>query len=432
MDTSPASDHVRPRIVIIGGGFGGLTVAQKLHKADAEITLIDRRNHHLFQPLLYQVATAALSPAQIAQPIRFIFRDQKNVTVLLDEVTTVDIAAKHVVAREAGSIPYDFLIVAAGASHAYFGRDDWREVAPGLKSLEDATNIRRRILDAFERAEIARTDEERDAFLTFCIVGGGPTGVEMAGSIAELAFRTLKGEFRRIDTARARVILIEAGPRILASMPERLSTRAQRGLERLGVRVRTGSMVTECRADRIELGAEHIACHTIIWAAGVKASPAANWLGAKQDRAGRVLVEPDLSIAGQPNLFVIGDNAAVFTEDGSPVPGIAAAAKQQGAFVAERILARIDGEPDAPARFRYRNLGNLATIGRSEAVADLGWIQLWGTIAWFFWGFVHIFFLIDFRNRLSVSLDWLWSYLTFGRGARLITQPPPPDAPDLP
>lgn len=426
MDTSSS----RPRIVIIGGGFGGLTVAQKLRKADADITLIDRRNHHLFQPLLYQVATAALSPAQIAQPIRFIFRDQKNVSVILDEV--IGLEEGHVLARETGSIPYDFLIVAAGASHAYFGRDDWKDIAPGLKSLEDATNIRRRILDAFERAEIAHTDEEREALLTFCIVGGGPTGVEMAGSIAELAYRTLKHEFRHIDTTRSRVILIEAGPRILPSMPEKLSAKARRGLERLGVTVRTGSMVTECRADRIELGAEHIPCRTIIWAAGVKASPAASWLGANQDRAGRVIVEPDLSIAGKPNIFVIGDNAAVFTEDGSPVPGIAAAAKQQGAFVAERIAARLSGEQESPARFRYKNLGNLATIGRSEAVADLGRVKLWGTIAWFFWGFVHIFFLIDFRNRISVSVDWLWSYLTFGRGARLITHPAPPEKPDIP
>ncbi|BCJ91954.1 NADH dehydrogenase [Terrihabitans soli] len=426
----PRTDAERPRIVIIGGGFGGLTVAQKLHKAETKITLIDRRNHHLFQPLLYQVATAALSPAQIAQPIRFIFRDQKNVTVILDEVTGVE--GNHVVTRDAGLIPFDFLVVAAGASHAYFGRDDWKDVAPGLKSLEDATNIRRRILDAFERAEIARTDEEREALLTFCIVGGGPTGVEMAGSIVELAFRTLKAEFRNIDTTRSRVILIEAGPRILASMPEKLSSKAQQGLERLGVIVRTGSAVTECRNDRIELGTEHIPCRTIIWAAGVKAAPVGGWLGAKQDRAGRVVVEPDLSIAGQPNVFVIGDNAAVFTADGSPVPGIAAAAKQQGKFVAKKIAARLAGKPESTDPFRYINQGNLATIGRSEAVADLGRIKLWGTIAWFFWGFVHIFFLIDFRNRISVSVDWLWSYLTFGRGARLITHPAPPEAPDIP
>jgi NADH:ubiquinone reductase (H+-translocating) len=428
----PVAKTSLPRIVIIGGGFGGLTVAQKLRKANADITLIDRRNHHLFQPLLYQVATAALSPAQIAQPIRFILREQKNVRVILDEVTDVDLTAQNVIAREAGSLPYDFLIVASGATHAYFGRDDWSAVAPGLKSLEDATNLRRRILDAFERAEIAHTDEQRDGFLTFCIVGGGPTGVEMAGSIAELAFRTLEHEFRRIDTSRTRVILIEAGPRILPTMPEKLSAKARGGLERLGVTVRTGSMVTECRADRIELGSEHISCRTIIWAAGVRASSAAAWLGASQDRAGRVIVQPDLSIAGRPNVFAIGDTASVFTDDGTPVPGVAAAAKQEGSFVAKMIAARLAGQPQPPARFRYRDQGNLATIGRSEAVVDLGRIKLWGTVAWFFWGFVHIFFLIDLRNRMSVALDWLWSYLTYGRGARLITQPAPPEAPDIP
>lgn len=430
MDT--AATPVRPRIVIIGGGFGGLTAARKLRTAAVDVTLVDRRNHHLFQPLLYQVATAALSPAQIAQPIRLILRDQKNVRVILGEVTGVDVAARNVATREAGPIPYDFLIIASGASHAYFGRDDWRAVAPGLKSLEDATNLRRRILDAFERAEIATTDAEREALLTFCIVGGGPTGVEMAGSIAELAFNTLKHEFRQIDTARTRVILIEAGPKILATMPDRLSEKARRGLERLGVTVRTGSMVTECRDDRIELGTEHIVCRTIIWAAGVKASPAATWLGAEHDRAGRVKVEPDLSVAGMPNVFVIGDTAAVVMDNGAPVPGVAAAAKQEGAFVAKRIAERLSGQSDGPERFCYNDQGNLATIGRSEAVVDLGRIKLSGTIAWLFWGFVHIFFLIDFRNRISVSVDWLWSYLTYGRGARLITQPAPADAPDIP
>jgi NADH dehydrogenase len=383
--------------------------------------------------LLYQVATAALSPAQVAQPIRFILRNQKNTRVILDEVVRIDTIASQVMTREAGPFPYDYLIIASGASHAYFGRDDWREIAPGLKSLEDATNIRRRILDAFERAEIAHTDEDRAALLTFCIVGGGPTGVEMAGSIAELAFRTLKHEFRTIDTSRSRVILIEAGPRVLASMPETLSAKAQQGLERLGVTVRTGSMVTECRADRIELGDEHIPCRTIIWAAGVRASSAADWLSAGQDRAGRVVVEPDLSVPGRPNVFVIGDTAAVFMENGAPVPGVAPAAKQQGSFVARLISARLEGRPRSTnARFRYRDQGNLATIGRSEAVVDLGRVRLSGTIAWLFWGLVHIFFLIDFRNRISVSLDWVWSYLTFGRGARLITDPPPPDAPDTP
>lgn len=424
-------DARRPRIVIVGGGFGGLSAAQTLARVRADITLIDRRNHHLFQPLLYQVATAVLSPAQIAQPIRTVFRDQKNVRVVLDEVIGIDAPARIVRTQQQGDIPFDYLILAVGASHDYFGKDDWAEYAPGLKSLEDATNIRRRILEAFERAETAESEDERRAFLTFCIVGGGPTGVEMAGAIAELAHRTLRGEFRRFDPATAQVILIEAGPRVLSSMPEDLSEKARRGLEKLGVTVRTGKMVTNCLPDRIELGEESLACRTIIWAAGVRASAAGNWLAAKQDRAGRVIVEKNLSVPGNPDVFVIGDTAAVFTDDGRPVPGVAPAAKQQGKFVAALIADRIAGRDTSSRRFVYDDQGNLATIGRSQAVVHMGRLKLSGTVAWWFWGIVHIFFLIDFRNRMSVLLDWLMTYLTYGRGSRLITDPPRPRGPDI-
>ncbi len=433
MTQTSAADEVarRPRIVIIGGGFGGLTAAQGLARAEADITLIDRRNHHLFQPLLYQVATAVLSPAQIAQPIRTIVRNNANTRVVLDDVTGIDLEARIARTTQEGEVPFDYLIVAAGASHDYFGRDDWSAFAPGLKSLEDATNIRRRILEAFERAETAATQEERAAYLTFCIVGGGPTGVEMAGAIAELARRTLRGEFRRFDPADTKVILIEGGPRVLSSMPDSLSGKAHRGLEKLGVTVRTGKMVTNCQPDRIELGEEAIACRTIIWAAGVRASPAGNWLGAEQDRAGRVIVGQDLSIPGHPDIFVIGDTAAVFTQKGIPVPGVAPAAKQQGTFVAELIATRLSGGDTASRRFVYKDQGNLATIGRSQAVVHMGRLKLSGTLAWWFWGVVHIFFLIDFRNRISVLLDWLLTYLTYGRGSRLITDPPRPKGPDI-
>lgn len=411
----------RPRIVIVGGGFGGLLAAKGLAKADCDITLIDRRNHHLFQPLLYQVATAALSPAQIAQPIRTILKHQANARVILDEVTGIDVAARCVRSAGNGEIPYDQLILATGASHAYFGHDEWQAAAPGLKSLEDATAIRRRILNAFERAELSNSTAEQQALLTFCIVGGGPTGVEMAGAIAELAHRTLLGEFRHIDPASAEVILIEAGPRVLAAMPEALSEKALKALARLGVSVRLNAPVTDCRADGVALKDGFIPSRTIIWAAGVRASPVGLWLGegTKLDRAGRVLVTPDLSVPGRPEIFVIGDAASLAT-DGKPVPGVAPAAKQQGRYVATVIARRLKGAA-APAPFRYRDQGNLATIGRGAAVADLGWMKLSGQIGWWFWGLIHIFFLIDFRNRLSVATDWLWSYLTSSRSARLMT-----------
>jgi NADH dehydrogenase len=411
------------RVVIVGGGFGGLTAAKTLAGAQADVTLIDRRNHHLFQPLLYQVATAALSPAQIAQPIRTILRHQRNIEIVLDEVTGIDLTARQVITPEAGPIAFDYLIIATGASHAYFGHDAWQDAAPGLKSLDDATAIRRRILDAFERAEITASPTERDALLTFCIVGGGPTGVEMAGAIAELARWTLAGEFRHIDTSKAKVILIEAGPRVLAAMPEALSQKAREGLERLGVTVRTNVSVTDCTATHVTTGTETIPCRTIIWAAGVKASPVGAWLGHEipLDRAGRVKVQPDLSVPGTEGIFVIGDAASVAGADGHPVPGVAPAAKQQGRYVGDLIARQIKGTGKVMP-FRYRDQGNLATIGRGEAVVDLGWLKLSGFLAWWFWGLIHIFFLIDFRNRLTVGIDWLWSYLTNGRAARLMTE----------
>lgn len=417
-----AEGQKRPRIVILGGGFGGLSAAMALRHAAADIVVVDRRNHHLFQPLLYQVATAALSPAQIAQPIRSILRGQNNVLVVLDEVAGVDLTARDVLTSRQGRISFDYLIIATGASHAYFGHDDWAESAPGLKSLEDATAIRRRILEAFERAELAPTAEERNALLTFCVVGGGPTGVEMAGAIAELARWALAGEFRHIDTAQAKVLLVEAGPRVLAAMPEGLSAKAQAALERLGVTVRTNVSVTDCTAAHVRLGEEELPCRTIIWAAGVKASPVGAWLGPdiELDRAGRVKVAPDLSVPGVAGVFVIGDAATIQGPDGRPVPGVAPAAKQQGRYVAQVIAARMQ-QSSAPGPFRYVNQGNLATIGRGEAVVDMGWLRLSGFLAWWFWGVVHIFFLIDFRNRLTVAIDWFWSYLTNRRPARLMT-----------
>lgn len=423
----------RPRVVIVGGGFGGLAVARGLGRVEADVTLVDRRNHHLFQPLLYQVATAALSPAQIAQPIRTVLRRQANASVVLGEVVAVDRDRRVVRTAEGAELPYDHLVLATGASHAYFGHDEWRPFAPGLKTLDDATAIRSRILDAFERAEIAGDPAERAALLTFVVVGGGPTGVEMAGAIAELARKTLAHEFRRIDPAAATILLVEAGPRILPAMPPALSARAQAGLERLGVQVRLGRAVTLCAADRVEVGDEAIPCRTIVWAAGVAASPVARWLGdgVATDRAGRVQVAPDLSLPGDPAVRVIGDAAAVAGPAGRPVPGVAPAAKQQGRYAAAAIRAAVAGQP-APPPFRYRDQGNLATVGRGEAVVDLGRVRLTGMLAWWFWGIVHVFFLIDFRNRVSVSLDWLWSYLTHGRSARLMTGPPAQPSPTPP
>jgi len=424
-ETAPASMSTAPdrrlHIVIIGGGFGGLTAALALRKAPVRVTLIDRRNYHLFQPLLYQVATAGLSPADIASPIRGILRKQRNTTVLLGKVTAIDIVGKAVLADERW-VTYDQLVIATGARHAYFNHAEWECFAPGLKKIDDATHIRGRILVAFERAENSTDDRERRRLLTFVIVGGGPTGVEMAGAIAELARRALSTDFRNIDPRSARIVLIDSGSRVLAAFPETLSAAAQRALERLGVEVLLGTRVGRCGPEGVIIGNNEIEADTIIWAAGVMASPAAKWLGAEQDRAGRVVVEADLTLGGHPEIFVIGDTALAKSADGKPLPGIAPVAKQQGAYVARVIAARIGGRP-APAPFRYRHLGTMATIGRKSAVADFGKFRFSGFIAWLLWGVVHVYFLVGFRNRLAVLMGWLWAYLTFERGARLITGP---------
>lgn len=420
MLTTPSTlSPARPKVVIVGAGFGGLAAAKALASAPVEVTLIDRRNYHLFQPLLYQVATAGLSPAQIAQPIRAILRRQKNARVLLGRVTGVDRRARMVEIGEK-RVPYDYLIVATGARHAYFGHDEWEPFAPGLKKIDDAVAIRRRILLAFERAETTEDLAERQKLLTFVVIGGGPTGVEMAGAIAELAKRALAQDFRAIDPRDARIVLVEAGPRLLTVMPESLSAKTVKSLNKLGVEVRLGQAVTAVTAEGVTVGGELVPAHTVVWGAGVAASAAAKWLGADKDRAGRVTVEPDLSLPGQPAVFVIGDTAAMMTKDGKPVPGIAPAAKQAGKHVARTIRARIAGRRE-PGRFRYLHPGNLATIGRSHAVADFGTYRFSGFIAWVLWSVAHVYFLIDFRNRIGVSFDWLWSYFTYQRGARLIT-----------
>jgi NADH dehydrogenase len=406
-------------VVIVGAGFGGLTAAKALASAPVEVVLVDKRNYHLFQPLLYQVATAGLSPAQIAWAARAILRRQKNAETRLGRVTGVDLAGKAVMLGEE-RLSYDYLVIATGARHAYFGHDEWEPFAPGLKKIEDATEIRRRLLLAFEQAETAKDPAKRHALLTFAVIGGGPTGVEMAGAIAELARHALAQDFRSIDPRDARILLIEAGPRLLPAMAESLSLKARRSLEKLGVEVRLGQAVTDCTAAGLRIGQEQVPARTLVWAAGVAASPAAKWLGADRDRAGRVKVEPDLSLAGHPEVFVIGDTAAVTTAEGRPVPGIAPAAKQMGAYAARAIRAQLKKRP-APPPFRYRHPGDLATIGRSHAVADFGWIKLSGFLAWWLWSFAHIFFLIGFRTRFGVALDWLWAYFTYERGARLIT-----------
>jgi NADH dehydrogenase FAD-containing subunit len=418
---SAAASGRRPRVVIVGAGFGGLTAAKALRNAPVDVTVVDRRNYHLFQPLLYQVATAGLSPADIAAPIRGILRRQANAAVLMGRVAGVDRDRREVVLEGGGQrLAYDTLVIAAGARHAYFGRDDWEAVAPGLKKIDDATAIRHRILIAFEKAETEAHAQERARLLTFVIVGGGPTGVEMAGAIAELARKTLVRDFRTIDPAAARVVLVEAGPRVLPQFPESLSAKARRALKRLGVEVLTGAPVEQCDAAGVVRAGERIESRTIVWAAGVQAAPAAKWLQADKDRAGRVKVTADLSVPGSPEIFVIGDAAAVTQADGTPVPGIAPAAKQMGTYVARVIAGRIAGKP-AAAPFRYRHLGNFATIGRHAAVADFGWLRLSGYPAWLLWGAAHVYFLIGFRNRIAVMIDWLWAYLTDQRGVRLIT-----------
>ncbi len=408
-----------PRIVIVGGGFGGLAAAKALAHAPAEVVLVDRQNHHLFQPLLYQVATAALSPADIAWPIRRILRHQSNAQVLMAEVTGVDIERKQVLTGTRAE-PYDYLVLASGATHAYFGHDDWAPHAPGLKQIIDATDIRHRILMAFERAEKESDPSAREKLLTFVLVGGGPTGVEMAGAISELTRKALAADFRRIDPRKTRVVLIEAGQQLLPSFPEPLSGYAKQALENLGVEVRVGAPVTHCGVDGVRLGDERIDAMTIIWAAGVAASPVADWLRVTKDRVGRVVVGPRLEVGDRDGIFVIGDAALVENPQGHALPGIAPVAKQQGVYVGKLIAARIQGKPD-PNPFHYRNAGLLATIGRHTAIVDMGMLRIRGRLAWWFWGLVHIYFLINLRSRLTVAIQWLWSYLTFDRGARLIT-----------
>lgn len=408
----------RPRIVIVGAGFGGLSAAKALKRADADITVIDRRNHHLFQPLLYQVATAALAPNQIASPIRSVVRKQRNTDVILDEVINVDKERREVIMRDR-AIPYDYLILATGARHAYFGHDDWEAHAPGLKNLDDATGIREHILLAFERAELEDDDNERKKLLTFVIIGGGPTGVELAGAIAELAKRALSCDFRRTRTEDPKVILIEAGPRLLPTFSERISGYVRGALERRGVTVMLGEPSFHCAEGVVTAGRENISAETIIWAAGVMASPASQWIGADADRAGRASVNPDLSVHGAPNVFVIGDTASAIGADGKPVPGLAPAAKQQGEYVGKLIRNRLNGI-SASKPFRYMDFGALTTVGRKSVVVEFGDFRLTGFLAWAFWCVIHIYFLIGFRNRIAITLDWLWSYVTRERGARLI------------
>lgn len=413
----PATPH---HVVIVGAGFGGLETAFRLSGAPVTITMIDRRNHHLFQPLLYQVATASLATSEIAWPIRYLLRDRPEVTTLFANVNGVDALGKRVLLEDGGAIAYDTLVLATGARHAYFGHDEWEPFAPGLKTLEDATTLRRRILVAFERAERETDADKRAALLTFVIVGAGPTGVEMAGTIADMARDTLPPDFRNIDTRKARVVLIEAGPRVLAGFPEDLSAYAQASLEKLGVEVMLGEAVTECSAEGVVYGGKRLGARTLIWAAGVRASRAAEWLNAPHDRAYRLQVEPDLTVPGHPDIFAVGDTTTIKAPDGNPVPGIAPAAKQQGRYVASLIRARLAGNTLPP--FRYSHAGSLAQIGKRLAVIDFGKFKLRGTIAWWIWGIAHIYFLIGLRHRLSVALSWLWIYLRDQRPARLITQ----------
>jgi NADH dehydrogenase/putative oxidoreductase len=408
-----------PRVLIVGGGFGGVATAKALCNTSCRVTLVDQRNYYLFQPLLYQVATAGLSPADIAGPIRGLFRDQPNVRVLLGGVIDVDLGTNEVVMRDA-RIPYDYLVIAAGARHSYFGHDEWAPFAPGLKQIEDATNIRSRLLLAFEQAENAESPAVQREMLTFVIVGGGPTGVELAGAIVELARHGLAREFRAIDPSMARVILMQAGPRILPTFPESLSFQATAALANLGVEVLTGSAVERIDDEGVVVSGRRMAARNVFWAAGVMASPAARWLKAEADQAGRVKVVEDLSVPGLPGIFAIGDTALSNGWDGKPVPGLAPAAKQQGRYVASVIKARIEGRLP-PAPFRYRHAGSLATIGRKAAVADFGRLQLSGALAWWVWGVVHVLFLSGMRNRVVVALEWFWAYLTYHPSTRLIT-----------
>jgi NADH dehydrogenase len=408
----------RPRVVIVGGGFGGLYAARALRRAPVDVTVVDRTNHHLFQPLLYQVATATLAPTDITAAIRWLLRKQRNATVLLGDVTAIDVERRTVTLDDAEALAYDYLIVASGSRHSYFGHADWEKTAPGLKSIDDAIVIRQRFLLAFERAEKVKDEAERQRLLTFVVVGGGPTGVELAGMLPLIAKRTLPSEFRRIDSSTSRVILLEGGPRVLPTFSENLSRHALRELEELDVEVRTNAIVTKIERGAVWLGDERIATETIFWAAGNESSPLGRLLGAPLDRAGRVKVEPDLSVPGRPDVFVVGDLAEMYT-DGKRVPGVAPAAMQSGAHAAHNIMRLVERRLTLP--FRYRNKGDLATIGRHRAIAQFPAFEMWGKPAWWFWLFLHIMYLAGFRNRISVLIEWAYSYFTYQRGARLIT-----------
>jgi NADH:ubiquinone reductase (H+-translocating) len=408
-----------PRVVIVGAGFGGLSAAKTLGSTGLNVTLIDKQNHHLFQPLLYQVATASLSPADIAAPIRSVLRDQKNVRVLLDCLQGIDPETRTLTLCDSEPMTYDWLILATGARHSYFGNDQWAHWAPGLKTIDDATEVRRNVLLSLERAEIELDKARRDSLLTFVIIGGGPTGVEMAGAIAELARKSVSMDFRTITPHCSRVILVDSGDRLLKSFPENLSAKAQKALESLGVEVRLGIRITEVHDHGVMIGNELVGAYTIIWAAGVMASPAATWLGCDGDRTGRVKVGPDLRVIGKERIFAIGDTAHCAAADGTALPGVAPVAKQQGVYAALSIIAAEAGKTLKP--FRYRDYGNLATIGRKRAVADFGRFRVSGFVAWILWCVAHIWFLIGFRSRITVSLNWLWNYITFEKSARLIT-----------
>ncbi len=408
-----------PHLVIIGGGFAGLWATRALAREKIRITLLDRRNHHLFQPLLYQVATAGLSAPDIAAPLRHILGHQRNVEVRLGEVVAIDKAARQVQLADGSTLGYDSLLLATGATHAYFGNDQWAADAPGLKTLDDAIALRRKLLLAFERAEAEPDPAKKAAWLSFAVVGGGPTGVELAGTLAEIARHTLRNEFRHIDPASAKVRLVEAGPRVLSSFPEVLSLKARRQLEKLGVEVLTGTPVSDIDSLGFKLGEQFVPARTVVWAAGVAASPLARTLDVPLDRAGRVQVQPDLTLPGHPELFVAGDLAAVNQANGKPVPGVAPAAKQMGKYVADVIRARLHGKP-TPGAFKYADYGNLATIGRMAAIVHLGRLQLSGVLAWWFWLAAHVFFLIGFRNRVVVLLNWAVAYWSYQRSARII------------